>query len=195
MRQIDAFSPASMRASALVLPLAMALAGCGDSLSESEQAALDQQAVEAVRRANDAPPPLEEVVPDPILYPDIETHDLFGQACAYAPGTSLGARVIAREADAYMKIDGDMIRFAADPGSRELPARSRSLYNGREYSLRLSIDGEGQPVEGESEVDAGVGANTGAGGNGERFYEGTIFLRDRWNRVIYQGSGTVSCSG
>ncbi|WP_338244816.1 hypothetical protein [Aurantiacibacter hainanensis] len=148
-------------------------------MSESERAEQDRAVVERVRNANETAPPLVELVPEPILYPDLEAHDLLGQVCSYAPGTSMGARVIARETDAYMKIDGDMLRFAADPGSRELPAKTRSFYNGREYSLRLEIDDE---VPSED-----------AGEDGSRFSAGTVWLRDRWDRVVYQGTGAVDC--
>ncbi|WP_120078530.1 hypothetical protein [Aurantiacibacter odishensis] len=160
----------------LIVCLAATLASCGDELSEAERAEQDREVVERVREANEAAPPLVQVVPEPILYPDMEAHDLFGLACSYAPGTSMGARVIAREADAFVKVDGDVIRFAADPGSRELPAKSRSLYNGREYSLRLNV------------VDKEADAETDT-----PFLEGTVWLRDRWDRVIYQGTGAVSC--
>src|SRR5690606_29024633 len=115
--------------------------------------------------------PLKEVTPEPLLNPDIERNDLLGPACNYAPGTSLGTRVIAREADAFMKVDGEVIRFAADPGARALPLRTRSLYNGREYSLRLQI------------------ANGGEGGD----YTGQVTLRDSHGRVVYEGEGPVQC--
>ncbi len=160
----------------VILCLGVALASCGDELSDAERADQDRELAERVREANEVAPPLIEVVPEPLLYPDMEANDLFGLACSYAPGTSMGVRVIAREADAFVKIDGDVIRFAADPGSRELPANSRSLYNGREYSLRLQID--------DKRTDDATGS---------AFYEGTVWLRDRWDRVIYQGTGTVSC--
>jgi hypothetical protein len=162
-----------------VLPI-MLLGACAEELSSEDQALRDAEALAAVERANSIEPPLREVVPETILYPDIERHDLFGAACSYAPGTSLGARVIARQADAFMKIDGEIVRFAADPGSRELPLQTRSLYNGREYSLRLQVDGEGVPT-------ASSGEGTG--------YEGSIHLRDQWDRVVYSGSGSVSCAG
>lgn len=163
----------------LVLCAPALLTACGDELTAAEQAAENEAMVERVREANDIAPPLVEVVPDPLLYDDMERHDLFGMACAYAPGTSMGARVIAREVDAFVKIDGEVIRLAADPGSRELPASTRSLYNGREYSLRLDI----------AEKDAGEENADG----GAVFYEGTVWLRDRWDRVIYQGTGVVNC--
>ncbi|MEN7537232.1 hypothetical protein [Aurantiacibacter flavus] len=163
---------------ALLIGLALAVAGCSDEPSPEEQAAEDKEVVEMVRAANEAPPPIEEVIPEAILYPDIEKEDLFGSSCAYAPGTSMGTRVIAREADAYMKIDGEMVRFAVDPGARQLANRTGSLYNGRQFSLRLEIDGEGRDDPNASE---------------STLYEGTIWLRDRWDRDVYTGSGTVSC--
>lgn len=157
-----------------------ALLACAcSSQSDTENEAENQRVVEAVRLANNTAPGIVEVTPEPILYPDIERWDLYGQSCAYAPGTSLGARVIAREGDAFMKIEGELVRFASDAGSRELPMRTRSLYAGREYSLRLEIADEGK----ETSVKTGPG-----------MYEGTIWLRDRWDRVVYQGTGTVSCS-
>lgn len=161
----------------LLLGAGLLLAACGNQLSESERQAQDEALANRVREANDMAPPLAEVVPDPILYPDMEAQDLLGLQCAYAPGTSMGARVIARETDAWMKLDGEMIRLAADVGSRELPANTRSLYSGREYSLRLEVADQD-----EGEVDGSPGT-----------YEGTVWLRDRWGRVIYQGSGVVNC--
>lgn len=161
--------------------LVLACAACGSDVLPDEQDLLDEQAVAMVEQANAVEPPLEAVVPEPILYPDIETHDIYGASCAYAPGTSLGARVIARQADAYIKLDGEIIRFAADPGARELAYGTRSLYNGREYSLRLQIDGEGKVSGPDGEASEVLE------------YEGTISLRDRWDRVIYTGTGSVQC--
>ena len=163
----------------LVVVLALVTAACEEDVDPGEQEMLDEQAVQAVEAANDAAPPVEMVVPEPILAPDIERYDILGQLCSYAPGTSLGARVISREADAFMKIEGEVERFAADAGSRELPMRTRSLYNGREFSLRLELeDSEG----GTPETGTGPGE-----------YEGHITLRDRWDRVVYSGTGLTQC--
>ena len=123
----------------LVLAGTALLAGCGDDVTPDEQAAADERDIAMVEDANKAAPPLRLVSPEPILLPDIERYDLLGEACSYAPGTSLGARVIAREADAFMKIDGEIERFAADPGARELPMHTRSVYNSKSYSLRLDL--------------------------------------------------------
>src|SRR6187455_1031631 len=126
-----------------LLPLAL-LAGCDSGPTEEEQAAADARDVAMVEAANDVKPPMKEVTPDPILFPDIERYDLLGEACNYAPGTSLGTRVVARESDAFLKIGGEVHRLAADPGSRELPMHTRTLYSGKEFALRLSIDNQAE---------------------------------------------------
>jgi hypothetical protein len=160
-----------------VLTLAVLLmAGCERELTPEEQAALDERDVALVEQANKAMPPLRQVTPEPILYPDIERYDLYGAACNYAPGTSLGTRVVARESDAFVKIEGEIIRLAADAGSRELPMRTRSLYTGRDHALRLGIDGEGEQA-GEETVN----------------FEGSVTLLDAHGRVIYEGSGLAQC--
>lgn len=163
---------------AIVALAVLLLAGCGDNLTPAEQALQDERDIAMVQRANNSMPPLKEITPEPILYPDIERNDLFGAVCSYAPGTSLGIRAIAREADAFVKIDGEIVRMAADPGARELPLRTRSLYNGREYSLRLQILGEGEQAEAET-ID----------------YTGQVTLRDAYGRVVYEGEGPVQCGG
>lgn len=169
-----------MRGCWVLLLLTSALPGCGDGQSEAERAERNRLAVEAVERVNNAPPPVDQIVPQPILYSDLERYELYTQTCAYAPGTSLGARAIAREADAFIKLDGEMLRFAADPGSRELPLGTRSLYDGRAYILQLSIHGE------EDGSAQGLAAGR---------HHGTMRVLDRWDRVVYEGSGTVMCTG
>lgn len=154
------------------------LAGCGSEPTPEEQEQADSRDVAMVVEANDAMPPLKQVTPEPILLPDIERYDLYGEACNYAPGTSLGTRVVAREADAFVKIDGEIHRLAADPGSRELPMHTRTLYSGKEYSLRLAIDDQG---EAEGEVPANL--------------EGSVSVRDRFGRVVYEGTGLAQCKG
>ncbi len=166
-----------MRSAILAISF-LAIAACEEAPDEEQGDAEVDRIVAEVEAVNNAAPPIEEKVPDAIGYPDIETHDMFGQACAYAPGTSLGARVIAREDDAFVKVDGDVIRLVADPGSREMPSSTRSLYNGSKYSLRLTIDSEAR----EDPVSIGT-----------MLYDGTMYLRDSWDRVVYQGAGLVSC--
>lgn len=163
-----------MRPGAVVILLL--LAACGRELSPEEQALQDERDIALVEKANSAADPLQEVTPEPIGYPDIETNDLFGAGCNYAPGTSFGTRVIARQDDAWMKIEGKMVRFAADSGAQQLPLDTRSTYTSKSHVLQLKLSGEGKP-SGEETVD----------------YEGEVILRDQYGRVVYGGSGLAQC--
>lgn len=169
-----------MRRGATALAL-LWLAGCGQEPNPEEQAVQDARAVASVHAANDVMPPLRLVSPEPILLPDIERYDLYGEACNYAPGTSFGTRVIAREADAFMKIDGEVVRFASDPGSRELPMGSRTLYTSREYALRLTVEEQEAPDDESDRTDSPTD------------FEGTVTLRDRFGRAVYEGVGLAQC--
>jgi hypothetical protein len=165
-----------MRQVLLFAGAALLLVSCGEQVSPEEQAAANERDVAIVEAANNAPPPVQLITPEPILLPDIERYDLLGEACSYAPGTSLGARVIAREADAFMKIDGQIERFAADPGARELPMHTRSVYNSKGHSLVLALRED--TAEGEQRAS----------------YEGSVTLRDAHGRVVYEGTGEAQCA-
>jgi hypothetical protein len=179
-----------MRQLLILAGTTLLLAGCADEIPPEEQAQADEHDIALVEQANRAMPPLVPVTPEPILLPDIERYDLLGEACSYAPGTSLGARVIAREADAFMKIDGEIERFAADPGARELPSHTRSVYNSKNYALRLTLrDAAAEPSE---QAEAGMDAvSVAERGN----YEGSVTLRDAYGRVVYEGIGLAQCDG
>ncbi|MXO64539.1 hypothetical protein [Altericroceibacterium endophyticum] len=154
------------------------LSACGEDLSPAEKAARDARDIAMVKEVQNSEPPLQPIVPDAILYPDLEKHGIAGEACNYAPGTSLGTRVIAMSEIAYMKIDGTMTQFATDPGAQQLPAGSWSKYDGRAYSVQLQIEGEGDEALGsEAKTD----------------YEGHVVVRDEYGRVVFDGTGLAQC--
>lgn len=167
-----------MRRVLLALACALAAAGCGSEPTPEEREAKAARDIAMVKKAARAAPPLRQVTLEAIRYDDIEAHAMFGRSCNYAPGTGLGTRVIAREGDAFIKMNGKVRRLAADPGSPALPAMSRTLYAGREYSLRLQTGGEGRAGPDGGTMD----------------YEGTISLRDAWGREVYRGSGLARCA-
>ena len=171
-----------MRRSSILALAVLLLASCEREPPPEELAADAERDIAMVEQANNAAPPLREVTPEPIGFDDIEQHDISGVACNYAPGTSLGTRAIAREVDAFVKVEGEVLRLAADTGSRELPSGSHSVYDGRQYSLRLDVAGDGEP--------AGEGQAAGVTN-----YEGTMSLRDSWGREVYRGTGLVQCGG
>jgi len=152
------------------------LTSCGDELSPQQRAREDAMAVAMVEKANrgSAMP----IMPEPILYPDIEKYEIFGTSCAFAPeGGGLAAVAIAMREDGFMKIDGDMLRFSADSGSKALPYDLRSQYDGRKYTFELKLeDGPGRPTAAES-------VN----------YDGHLTVRDELERVVYDKAGIVQC--
>ena len=162
---------------AVILAAAL-LGGCHDGAG-GDKAARDQRDIALVQKANNTLPPVEEIVPEPIGGPEMERYDFSGAACNYAPGTSFGTVVVARKDDAFMKIRGKVERFAADPGSRELPEGTRSLYNSREFVLKL---------------DARAGEKT-PGTQQTTDYEGSITVLDPHGRLVYDGSGLARCNG
>ncbi|WP_347303898.1 hypothetical protein V5740_04565 [Croceibacterium sp. TMG7-5b_MA50] len=149
--------------------LATMLPSCVAEPTPEEAAAEADREVAIVEQANRAPPPARQIVPDAISAPEIMRHQLTGAGCSYAPGTSLGARVIARKQDAWMKLDGKLVRFAADPGAGQLAAGSWNRYLGAGYELQLTL------------------------ADGERHRDGTVSLRDAHGREVYRGTGTAQC--
>jgi len=152
----------------LLLPLL--LSACADEPSPDETARANAAASQRVEEINQMAPPLEELAPDLITADDIEAAAMQGPGCRFMPGTNHGLRVIAREGDAFIKLNGTVERMAADSGSPALSDGVRTVYNGRAHTMLLAI------AEGE-----------------EGTAEGAITLRDAWGRVTYAGTGAVEC--
>lgn len=148
---------------AFTLPLA--LIACADEVSPEDQARMDEAAVAMVESANAMEPPLKEIAPDILTEADMTEYAIEGARCIFMPGTNSGPRLVTRSLDAFIKIDGDVQRLAADAGSLELAEGTRTIYNGIAYVVRLEIaDGEGR-----------------------------IAIRDAYDRLVYSGDGPVTC--
>ena len=159
----------------LIAPLAL-LAACDDGPTAAEQQAQDERDVAAVEAAQ-TPPPLA-INPQKILYSDIERANLFGAGCSFAPdGGGMGAIVLAKGEAGYMKLDGEIVRFAPDTGSVQLPLDAWSKYTGKENSFRLVLD------EGDGEQS---GMETVAFG-------AELTVRDERDQVVYQKRGVAQC--
>lgn len=181
-------------AAVFAIPALLLVVGCGSDASPEERAAEAERDMALVERANATLPPLDEVTPEPIAYDDIERHNLTATGCNFAPGTSLGTRVIATDGAAHMKLDGEMVRFAADSGSHELPPGIRSRYLGREQELQLALAEQDERAEADTAADeAAAGDDSAADHRGTVDYEGTVTLRDAFGRIVYQGSGLAQC--
>lgn len=156
---------------AMILALAGLLAACGGA---SEKSGKDK--VAEIERANqgEAVP----VTPEPILYPDIERHQLTDPACAFAPDGGGMAPVALLMADrAVMKVSGEIVAFAPDNGVQKGPEIAWTKYDGRQWSLRFGL--------GQEEAGAPAGKR----------YEATLELRDGADRTVYRAGGYAQCPG
>lgn len=157
---------------AIAVALCLFVLGCTEPLSEAER----EGAVAEVEANQE--PPVEQFEPNPIRYREIEKYDLFGAGCSFAPdGGGLGAVAITMSDEGYIIHNGDLLRFAADAGSRELPYLTRSQYTGLEYSFILDLDEAGGEQSGYETSD----------------YRGQLTVRDAGDRVVYEANGLVQC--
>ena len=152
------------------------LAACGPEMTAEEKAMADARDIAAVE-ANQAPPVIP-VAPEKILYPDIEKNELFGTSCAFAPeGGGIGAIALAMEDTGYLKLDGEIVRFAADKGSAELPMAAREKYDGKAYSFRLELEETAGTQDGVETVN----------------YPATLTILDSGDRVAFDATGIAQC--
>lgn len=160
------------------LPIALLLAACGGEPepTDAEKIARDEAKIAAVKQAQDIPP--EPVTLQPIAYSEIEKHDLLGASCAFgSEDESPGALVLAMDRGAFIKVDGELMRLAPDPGSPELPLGARGKYDGKEHSLILDVaEGEGEQ-QGIETTD----------------FPARLTVRNRRDQVVYAASGKARC--
>lgn len=160
---------------AWALPLVL-LAACGEEApSPAEQKRMDDAAVAAVEAAQ-VPPP-SPVTPERILYPDIEKHDLFGAGCNFAPEGSMAAVVLAQPARGFMKIDGQMVAFAPDAGSGDLPLGAKGKYTAKAWSFVLDLAAEEGTQSGTETVN----------------FPAHFVLRNDRDQIVYEANGTAQC--
>jgi hypothetical protein len=86
----------SGRATVASIALAL-LAACAREPSEAEKRAAAERAIAQVEAVQKQKPPPRMLAPHPILFADIDRHGLYGAHCAFAPGDSMGAVLLARD--------------------------------------------------------------------------------------------------
>ncbi len=152
------------------------IASCSEpELTQAEKAAQENAAIAAVEASQK--PPAQLVFPEIITFADIEANNLFGAGCYMLPtGDQDGMLALTDDRRGVIKLDGEIHRMVADPGSSEQPYGARGKYDGKKFSLRLETTGE--PI-----------------GNGYETldYEGTMTLRNGRDEVVFQQDGTIQC--
>lgn len=153
---------------------ALLLPACSQK-SDPAQDARDIAQVDAMQKAK---PPAKPITPQPMAYPDITQHKLYGAGCNFvADGGGMGAIVLAQGQRAFIKLDGKIVMLASDAGSTKMPQGSWSRYSGREYALTLTRADDGK-----------VGDN-----NAADTFTGHIVITDPHDQVVYQARGNVQC--
>lgn len=162
-----------------VLPVFLGLSllsACTDNLTKAEETARDERDIALVEKANRGT--AVPVAPQPILFPDIERYKLYEVSCAFVGKTGgLGAIVLARADDGYMKLDDEMIRFAADKGSADLPYGAHARYTGKKYAFSLALAPGSSRRSGTETTD----------------YKGELTVEDGKDNVVFKEAGSVQC--
>ncbi|TMM49848.1 hypothetical protein [Qipengyuania marisflavi] len=156
--------------------LTLSLAACADEPDPREKAAADAAAVAEVKANQEAPP--ENLVPEAIVYADIEKAGLFGAGCNFvAAGAGTDAIVLAQADMGYMKRSDEIVAFAPDKGSANNPVGSWRKYDGKDNSLVLEINQQNGRQSGMETVD----------------FAAELTVRDGKDRVVYHADGTAQC--
>ncbi|MCB2089339.1 MAG: hypothetical protein R3E18_09350 [Sphingomonadaceae bacterium] len=144
----------------VLLSVCMALISCGSG--ENPEAA---QA------------PGEDFEPGKILYPDIETNELFGASCAFVPdGGGIAAIALAMEEGGVMKLNGEITRFAKADSTQQLGAPLMA-FTGDIYGFSITLDEASARSHGDSATE----------------YDGQLEVRNSEGQGVYKANGLVQC--
>jgi len=162
-----------------ILPALLLLSACQEPATPEKEQAQAERDVEFVEKAQELHPPAKEVTPQPIAFTDIEQKDFFGAGCAFIPKGGEGYEPVLYTLDdrGLAKLGGELTILAADAGSAEFPYGTREKYAGREHSFSLTKGGGEGEVVGEESVG----------------WTGSLTIRDRWERIVYQSQGRLEC--
>ncbi len=142
-----------------------ALSACG-----SEPTAEENAAKVAAVEANQIPDAIP-ATPQPLEQAMVDARPA---GCAFINPKSSAVIAFAGRQDGYMKLDGQMDRFAPDVGSAQTDVGLPSKYDGASASFTLYMQSReeraGRPV-------------------------GLLTVTDGYGRVIYQKEGTLDCVG
>lgn len=154
------------------------LGACTPEPTPAEKAAADARAVAEVEAIQKQKPPPRPIMLQPILFDDIQAHNLFGAGCAFAPGGSMGAVLMAQDKVGYLKLRGRIVGLASDPGSTRLPVGAWSNYVGKEFAVRLTRADRVAAPEGAESLR----------------WPGHLTVTDAYDQAVYDEDGSVQCS-
>ena len=153
-----------------IVAAAALVASCGNETSRSEQEEIAE--TERAIVAAEGPPAIA-IEPQEMTFADFERNAIYGAGCSFALREGGEAIAVALGEAGYLKVDGEVARFAPDSGSEENPLGTRSRYDGLEHGFHLAIEPD----------DGAEAAN----------YPARLTVYDARNRVVYEAEGRASC--
>lgn len=166
-----------MKRAIACLALILLAAGC-DRQAKRESTTSDANAVAQVKAAQNRHPPPVPLAPQPLAQIE-RTENPVGAGCAFLLDSAWtdAPVAVAGPERAVVKFDGRTDILAADGGSPEIAPGTRTRYDGKGLSLRLT---------------KGPGKGERASGAARR-WPGSLTLFDRYERIVYFTPGVVRC--
>lgn len=149
------------------------LAGCAKS--PTQKAAEDARDAAVVERMSREP--FKPIIPRAISPIDITRYGLDRPGCAFRKHGEQDPLFVADSDEGFMRIGGDLKRYAAKTESAQLPENARTTYVG----LSSWVDLVRLP-------DAGTGGD-------QRHWPARILIHDAQERVAFMADGMVTCTG
>ncbi len=113
---------------------------------------------------------------DSIGFPDMEANGMLGKSCAFATPNSIAQLALVTHEAGFLKIGGQVQKFAIVEEKGVTPAGYASDFSGDEYDFSLSLQGEGEDIQG-----------------GKSQYDAQLDVRDKAGGSVYSATGYVQC--
>lgn len=155
---------------ALVPFLLISACGQEDTRSKAAEDAHDIAMVERMSKE-----PFKPILPRPIGKVDIARYGLDKPGCSFRKPGSEDPIFIANAEEGFMRIGGDLKRYAAKTESAQLPGNARSTYVG----LASWVDLVSLPDD--------------KGGSDTAHWPAKLILHDAQDRVAFMSEGEVQC--
>lgn len=150
------------------------LSGCGQKDSARKEAE-DEHDIAMVQRMSKEP--FKPIAPKPITTIDVERYGLDKPGCRFRKQGEADPIFIGNAEEGFMRIDGDLKRYAAKLESAQLPGNARTTYVG----LSTWVDLVSLPDR--------------DGGSDHTHWPARLVLHDSQERVAFLADGEVTCTG
>lgn len=161
----------------LALLFGLLLTGCSYDDQPEARKMDDDRALAIVQAAQSQLPPRRTLQPQPLPSDSRRVAGTQTDVCAFSLGTSPKDPIFrAGPARGLVKIEGALVGLSADSGSLEVTPGLRQQYDGKQISLEVARDAN----------------DTTNVARGTR-WPAKLTIRDRYERPVYFGVGTMNC--